>query len=118
LSLPGSKFVPVRKTLFIGSREATDYYFSVQTSPIERLDMYLCSNVANVRMKVQERDEDYRKHAFFHSPVHRGISQVKKYVGVRRLNFQKTSFLDMDINASPIFQLVNSVHSNNSQPLL
>ena len=41
-SLTGSKFEPVPSNLFIGSREAADYYLGVQTSLIERLDMYLC----------------------------------------------------------------------------
>ena len=44
LNSPGSNFEPIRPTWFLGSREAADYYFSVQASPIERLDMYFCSD--------------------------------------------------------------------------
>jgi hypothetical protein len=47
LSLPGSNFVPVRAHWFIGSREVTDYYFSVQTSLIKGLDFRLFSKILN-----------------------------------------------------------------------
>ena len=43
------------------------------------------------------------KYVYIYLPAHQGISQVKKYVCIRRINFQKTSFLDIDINARPIF---------------
>jgi hypothetical protein len=51
----------------------------------------------------KEKEMNITQNICVFSLASRGMSQVKKYVCIRQLSFQKTSFLDMDINASPIF---------------